>query len=128
MICFLPVLQPCSPKNPATNKLNNKRRLASFLRRRPSNIPAIASDLQKLADVKYSGRKAIICLVGESLREKPGIAGQVFGCIPDVNVRMISQGASEINISFVIDEDDVQRTVERLHAKFFAELDPESFD
>ena len=91
-------------------------------------IPAIASDLQKLADVKYSGRKAIICLVGESLREKPGIAGQVFGCIPDVNVRMISQGASEINISFVIDEDDVQRTVERLHAKFFAELDPESFD
>src|SRR5947199_5507708 len=47
-------------------------------------IPAIASDLQKLADVKYSGCKAIICLVGESLREKPGIAGQVFGCIPDV--------------------------------------------
>jgi aspartate kinase len=91
-------------------------------------IPAIASDLQKLADVKYSGRKAIICLVGESLREKAGIAGQVFGCIPEVNVRMISQGASEINLSFVIDEEDVPRTVERLHQTFFSELDPESFD
>lgn len=90
-------------------------------------IPAIAADLQKLADVKYAGRKAIICLVGESLREKPGIAGQVFACIPEVNVRMISQGASEINISFVIDEEDVLRTVQRLHQTFFASLDSEIF-
>ena len=91
-------------------------------------IAAIAADLQKLADVKYSGRKAIICLVGESLREKAGIAGQVFSCVGDVNVRMISQGASEINISFVIDEDDVPYTVSHLHQRFFADLDPESFE
>jgi aspartate kinase len=91
-------------------------------------IPAIANDLQKLADVKYAGRKAIICLVGENVRETPGIAGQVFGCIHDVNVRMISQGASEINISFVIDEDDVPRAVEKLHKKFFAEVDPAIFE
>ena len=91
-------------------------------------IPAIAADLQKLADVKYSGRKAIVCLVGENLRDKPGIAGQVFSAIPDVNVRMISQGASEINISFVIDEDDVPRAVQTLHQKFFSELDPKVFE
>jgi Aspartokinases len=41
---------------------------------------------------------------------------------------MISQGASEINISFVIDESDVPDVVRRLHQKFFAELDPETFD
>ena len=35
-------------------------------------IPALAADLAKLADVKYEGRKAIVCLVGESLRDKPG--------------------------------------------------------
>jgi aspartate kinase len=91
-------------------------------------IPAIATELQKLADVKYAGRKAIICLVGENVRETPGIAGQVFGCISDVNVRMISQGASEINISFVIDEDDVPRAVEKLHERFFAEVDPAIFE
>jgi aspartate kinase len=91
-------------------------------------IPAIAADLQKLADVKYSGRKAIVCLVGENLRQVPGIAGQVFGAIPAVNVRMISQGASEINISFVIDEQDVPQVVPALHEKFFADLDPAIFE
>ncbi|HTC92132.1 MAG TPA: lysine-sensitive aspartokinase 3 [Terriglobales bacterium] len=91
-------------------------------------IPAIAGDLQKLADVKYAGRKAIICLVGENVRETPGIAGQVFGSIADVNIRMISQGASEINISFVIDEDDVPRAVQKLHQKFFAQVDPAIFE
>ncbi len=91
-------------------------------------IPAIAADLGKLADVKYSGRKAIVCLVGENLRNTPGIAAGVFGALGDINVRMISQGASEINISFVIDEEDVPQAVRRLHEKFFAEVDPEVFD
>jgi len=91
-------------------------------------IPAVAADLQKLADVKYSGRKAIVCLVGETLRHTPGVAAKLFSAIPDVNVHMISQGASEINISFVIDEEDVERTVGRLHETFFHELDPETFE
>ena len=91
-------------------------------------IPAMAEDLSKLGDVKYEGRKAIICLVGENIRAVPGIAAKVFSAIPDVNVRMISQGASEINISFVVDESDVPGVVRRLHAKFFAEVDPETFD
>jgi aspartate kinase len=91
-------------------------------------IPAIAEDLRKIADVKYEGRKAIICLVGENIRAQRGIAAEVFGAVPDLNVRMISQGASEINISFVIEEDDVPWVVERLHQKFFAEADPDVFD
>jgi aspartate kinase len=90
-------------------------------------IPAISADLQRLADVKYEGRKAIICLVGENIRSRRGIAAEVFSAIPDVNVRMISQGASEINISFVIDEDDVARVIQALHSKFFADPDPEVF-
>ncbi len=90
-------------------------------------IPAIAADLEKLADVKYAGRKAIVCLVGEQLRERSGIAAQVFTALGDINVRMISQGASEINITFVIDEDDVPEAVRRLHRVFFADPDPEVF-
>jgi aspartate kinase len=41
---------------------------------------------------------------------------------------MISQGASEINITFVIEEDDVPETVRRLHDCFFQDLDPEVFE
>jgi aspartate kinase len=91
-------------------------------------IPALAADLAKLADVKYDGRKAIVCLVGDSLRNMPGIAAKVFGALPDTNIRMISQGASEINLSFVIEESDVPEVVRRLHKTFFSEVDPEIFD
>jgi aspartate kinase len=91
------------------------------------SIAAIAADLGKLADVKYEGRKAIVCLVGENIRNTPGIAAKVFGAIPDVNIQMISQGASEINISFVIDEADVPQVVSRLHQVFFTDVDPAVF-
>jgi aspartate kinase len=90
-------------------------------------IPALAADLGKLADVKYEGRKAIICLVGENLREKPGIAALVFGELADKKIRMISQGASEINLTFVIEEDEVTDVIQRLHKTFFSELDSEVF-
>jgi len=91
------------------------------------SIAAIAADLGKLADVKYQGRKAIVCLVGENIRSTPGIAAKVFSAIPDVTVHMISQGASEINISFVIDEADVPQAVSQLHKAFFSTVDPEVF-
>ena len=91
------------------------------------SIPALAADLGKLADVKYEGRKAIVCLVGENLREIPGIAARVFGELSDVKIRMISQGASEINLTFVIDEDQVPSVIGRLHKAFFSELDPAIF-
>jgi aspartate kinase len=91
------------------------------------SIPALAADLAKLADVKYEGRKAIVCLVGENLREIPGIAARVFGELADVKIRMISQGASEINLTFVIEEDAVPGVIQRLHKAFFSDLDPEVF-
>ncbi len=91
------------------------------------SIAAIAADLGKLADVKYEGRKAIVCLVGENIRNTPGIAAKVFSAIADTNIQMISQGASEINISFVIDEPDVPQVVSRLHQVFFSDVDPEVF-
>jgi aspartate kinase len=91
-------------------------------------IPALAADLAKLADVKYDGRKAIVCLVGENLRQTRGIAARVFSELPDVAIRMISQGASEINLTFVIEESDVPDVIRRLHTAFFTDLDPEIFD
>ena len=91
-------------------------------------LSAIAADLEKIADVKYAGRNAIVCLVGENIRETPQIAARVFTALGEINVRMISQGASEINITFVIDEDDVPEAIRRLHRAFFTEVDPEVFD
>jgi len=91
-------------------------------------LPAIAADLSQLADVKYEGRKALICMVGDDIRGRSGMAAQVFSAIRHINVRMISQGASEINMSFMIDEDDADDAVRSLHAAFFQNPDPNVFD
>jgi len=91
-------------------------------------LPAIAADLSKLADVKYEGKKALVCMVGDDIRGKSGMAAQVFTAIKHINVRMISQGASEINMSFMIDEDDADEAVRSLHAIFFKDPDPAIFD
>ena len=91
-------------------------------------LPEVAADLSKLADVKYEGRKALVCMVGENIRGQNGIAARVFSAIRHINVRMISQGASEINMSFMIDEDDADEAVRSLHAAFFKEPDPTIFD
>jgi aspartate kinase len=91
-------------------------------------LPAIAADLGRLADVKYEGKKALVCMVGEDIRGQNGIAAQVFSAIRHVNVRMISQGASEINMSFMIEEEDADEAVRSLHAAFFQNPDPAIFD
>ncbi|WP_420238845.1 lysine-sensitive aspartokinase 3 [Telmatobacter bradus] len=91
-------------------------------------LPSIAADLSKLADVKYEGQKALICLVGEDIRGQNGMAAQVFNAVKHVNVRMISQGASEINMSFMIEESDADEAVRSLHAAFFQNPDPNVFD
>ena len=91
-------------------------------------LPLIAADLSQLADVKYEGKKALVCLVGDDIRGQSGMAAQVFTAVRHINVRMISQGASEINMSFMIDEEDADEAVRSLHATFFQNPDPDIFD
>jgi aspartate kinase len=81
----------------------------------------LLADLRTLAQASYEHGKAIVCMVGKNIRGKPGVAAKVFGAVAraGINVRMISQGASEINVSFVIDEKDVPAAVRALHARFF---------
>ncbi len=82
---------------------------------------ALLAEMAEIADVTCEDQQAIICLVGEDIHGKPGIAASVFNNIAQakVNIRMISQGASEINISFVVKESDVPRAVRSLHEHFF---------
>ncbi len=82
-------------------------------------LPEIVEELQQLGTVTIEKGRAIICVVGEGLRGTPGIAGRVFGTISDINVSLISQGASSINFTFVIGEEHVEEAVNRLHEEFF---------
>jgi aspartate kinase len=91
-------------------------------------LPAICEELAAIAEVTMEGHKALICLVGEDIRGRKGIAARVFSSIRDVNVHMISQGANGINMSFMIEEPDVEDAIRSLHAEFFADPDPTVFD
>lgn len=84
---------------------------------------ALIAELEKTADVTCEDQQAIICLVGDDIHGRPGIAASVFNTVAKsgVNIRMISQGASEINISFVVRESDVPTAVKRLHEHFFGD-------
>lgn len=75
--------------------------------------------LKMLGEVEVLSKQAIVCLVGNGLRDTPGIAAKAFAAIQPTNVRLISQGASKINLSFVIDEGDLPYAISRLHAVFF---------
>ena len=92
-----------------------------------TDLGALLQDLKHLGDVELEDGKAIICLVGKDIRGRAGIAASVFSAVAacDINIHMISQGASEMNISFVVEEADVALAVEHLHKRFFeqAEVD-----
>ena len=66
---------------------------------------------------------AIIALVGDHMKHHQGLSGKMFSTLGrnNVNIRAIAQGASERNISAVIDEGDVKKALNALHEEFFEE-------
>jgi aspartate kinase len=92
------------------------------------SLTGIVQDLKELGDVEVSSNTALICLVGNNLRYTPGVARRAFGSLADINILMVSHGASNINFSFLIDQKDADAAVQKLHADFFSEIDSEVFE
>jgi len=86
-----------------------------------SDLDKIKNDLDGIAEVKVGSGKSIVCVVGEGMKNTPGIAGRIFTAMGKnhISIEMISQGASEINISFIIDGKDADKAVQVLHKEFF---------
>jgi aspartate kinase len=93
-----------------------------------SELWDIVTDLKKIGEVQVEGSKAIVCCVGDNLRNIPGVPYIAFSALQDVKIQMISQGASAINITFVIDEEQLPEAVRGLHDAFFKKVDPLIFE
>lgn len=65
--------------------------------------------------------KAIVCVVGKNVRKQIGLGAKVFTALAevDVNVEMVSQGANKINLSFLIDDNDIEKAIPALHTALF---------
>jgi aspartate kinase len=84
-----------------------------------SRLPGIRRELEELASVDVVPHRAIVCVVGQDLKFTAGLAARIFRAVERINILMISQGASRRNVSFVIEEKDVEEAVRRLHQEFF---------
>jgi aspartate kinase len=93
-----------------------------------AKLPLILEDLRALGEVKIDENLTLLCLVGGNLRYTPGVAAEVFQSIRDINVLMVSHGASNINLSFLVDQKQADAAVHKLHAYFFREFDPAVFE
>lgn len=74
-----------------------------------------------ISDIKAEGDLATVAIVGEKMKSETGIAGRLFNTIGrnGIVVKVISQGASESNISFVIERKDLNKALNVLHDSFF---------
>lgn len=90
-----------------------------------TSLSQIVAQLEKLGTVSIEEGRAILCVVGEGLRSTPGIAARIFSTISDINVSLISQGASRINLTFAVEEGRVREAVARLHKEFFESSESE---
>jgi aspartate kinase len=91
------------------------------------HLDEIREDLERIAEVEVEKNRAIVCVVGDNIRGTPGVGRRILGALGGINVYMISQGASQLNFSFVIAADEMKQCVSALHAEFFQELDSEVF-
>ncbi len=83
-------------------------------------IDELQKELSECAEVQVLRDVSIVSVVGRQFREQSGIAGRVFKALGDITVLMISGGASDINLSFVVAGNESDKAVQQLHKEFFA--------
>ena len=84
-----------------------------------AEIDKIVAELRRLGDVDAEAGYAVICVVGEGLRASTGLASKIFSTIDDVNIALVSHGASAVNLTFVVKEEVVADVIKKLHSEFF---------
>ena len=82
-------------------------------------VEKIVAELERLGDVEVETGYAVICVVGEGLRASTGLASKIFSTIDDVSIALVSHGASAVNLTFVVGEEDADRAIRKLHGEFF---------
>jgi aspartate kinase len=82
-------------------------------------VDSIARDLSEIGTVGVENDKGIVCCVGQDLWKDTAFLARVFASLKGTPVRMISLGASDINLSLVVPTDKMEESVRNLHQEFF---------
>ncbi|MEZ5346337.1 MAG: lysine-sensitive aspartokinase 3 [Pyrinomonadaceae bacterium] len=84
-----------------------------------TSLEKIVAELERFGDVEVERGHAVVCIVGEGLRDSSGLASKIFSTIEDTNISLISHGASDVNLTFVVKEEFVGNVIKKLHSSFF---------
>ena len=84
------------------------------------NLDGICRDLEAFSQVEVHSELAVVAVVGQNFLRQREVAGRIFSALRQVNILMISFGASDINLSFVVKEADADRTLRLLHRELLA--------
>jgi len=85
------------------------------------NLQSIENELEKYSNITVEHDQTIICVVGNFIAEKTGVALKVFEALGNIPLRMISYGGSKHNISLLINTKDKQEALELLSKHLFSE-------
>lgn len=85
------------------------------------DLKKLVEELSEFAEVNVAHKKSVVCLVGTHIKKSPDVVGRIFSLMAKmkINVEMITQGASKINIAFLVDNRDIKRAVNALHKELF---------
>ena len=84
------------------------------------HLEPIVEELSEFSQVTVDHEMALLCAVGDRLRNEPAIAARAVGVLEEVPLRMISQAASRRNITVILRQADLPHAMNRLHEEFFA--------
>lgn len=84
-----------------------------------SRLEELVVDLRKLGDVAIERHRGIVALVGASLSESGSAMSRALRCIGDTRLHMLSLSATGINLTMVVDGEEVNPLMQRLHKEFF---------
>jgi len=82
-----------------------------------SKMEKAVAELSKFANATVIPDRAILSIIGKDIKGRKGVAARMFTCLAEagVNIEMITQGASEVNVSCVIPEGQVHSAMEVVH-------------
>lgn len=86
---------------------------------RTDALEALRRELAEIATVSVDDNVGVVSLVGEKLPTTPGVAARIFSALIGINVSLVTYGGSGVNLSVVVDNDNVDTAVRRLHKELF---------
>ncbi len=85
----------------------------------PSGLESLVVELSALGDVSVERDRAIVAVVGAAISGDSAAMGRALGALDGIEVHMMSLSASGINLTIIVEGDQLNLAMERLHAEFF---------